>query len=293
MRSALVDAGLSAPSDRFDDDALRAAYDHSERNWWVHAGYNDYGTGFRSDTGFRPQVDVTQWNVSGAKVWWADGDGWFNRIGLGGEVDRTATQAGELVREEVESWLNVNLPREAFLYVGAGARNQVFETVEFEQTFVATDFTIRATRDLWLGLAAEHGDWIDFASVLPADRLVLRPQITYNVGRRLELEYRHTYQTLDRDDGRVFEIHAPELRVVQQFNRRAFLRGVFQYVDVERPQDGTESRDLLAQLLFTYKVNAGTALFVGYTDVYDGTELYDLTQSQRTFFTKLSYAWLR
>ena len=61
-----------------------------------------------------------------------------------------------------------------------------------------------------------------------------------------------------------------------------------------------ESRDLFAQLLFSYKLNPRTALYVGYTDdrtnlgVVDDRELFtdDLTQVGRTIFAKVSYAWV-
>ena len=42
-------------------------------------------------------------------------------------------------------------------------------------------------------------------------------------------------------------------------------------------------------------LNPRTALFAGYTDTRQGAEIgerdFDLRQTRRTFFTKLSYAW--
>ncbi len=59
----------------------------------------------------------------------------------------------------------------------------------------------------------------------------------------------------------------------------------------------TLSRALAANLLFTYRVNAGTVFFVGYDDHYQQGHLIDNTlfqtsefqQTNRAFFTKLSY----
>lgn len=39
------------------------------------------------------------------------------------------------------------------------------------------------------------------------------------------------------------------------------------------------------------KVNPRTVWFVGYTDNRMGTDEYVLTQQDRTFFTKVGYAW--
>jgi hypothetical protein len=45
-----------------------------------------------------------------------------------------------------------------------------------------------------------------------------------------------------------------------------------------------------AQLLFSYKVNPRTVLFLGYSGNHLGNQDFGLTQSDRTFFTKIGYA---
>ena len=47
---------------------------------------------------------------------------------------------------------------------------------------------------------------------------------------------------------------------------------------------------LNTQLLFTYKLNPRTVLYLGYSDQYRGNEAYRLTQKNRTLFAKISYA---
>ena len=54
-----------------------------------------------------------------------------------------------------------------------------------------------------------------------------------------------------------------------------------------------ESRDIFAQLLFSYKVNAQTALYFGYVSGASETDQSPLTQTNRTVFGKVSYAWLK
>jgi hypothetical protein len=54
-----------------------------------------------------------------------------------------------------------------------------------------------------------------------------------------------------------------------------------------------ESRDVFAQLLFSYKVNAQTALSFGYVSGANATDQSPLTQTNRTVFGKVSYAWLK
>jgi hypothetical protein len=50
---------------------------------------------------------------------------------------------------------------------------------------------------------------------------------------------------------------------------------------------------LFTQLLFSYKINPQTVLFLGYTDSGIGTANIDLTRASRTFFLKIGYALVR
>ena len=77
-----------------------------------------------------------------------------------------------------------------------------------------------------------------------------------------------------------------------------FVRAILQFRDIERDPDPfglavePDSEQLFTQLLFSYKVNAETVLFVGYSENRLGSMNLDLTQSDRTFFVKLSFAWV-
>ena len=283
----------------FSDDALRVSYNHSVRGWWTNFRYEDFGAGYRSDLGFRPQVDVTKWVAGGAKVLWGDEDSFFNRIGVGGDIDRAETQSGELLEEEVETWLNLDGPKQSFTYVGFGNRTRVFEGVEFDQWFQNFFFGFEPNGNTWLGFNANFGDAIDFDHTRPADRMSLRPEVRYNLGRHLLVRYVHTYLTLDVEGGQLFRIHVPEARVVYQFNTKAYVRMILQYTDIKRDislyEDKIEPRtkDLLTQILFAYKLNPQTAIYVGYTGGFMGDQRIDLTEADRVLFTKLSYAWVR
>jgi len=52
------------------------------------------------------------------------------------------------------------------------------------------------------------------------------------------------------------------------------------------------AEDLFTQLLFSYKLNPQTVLFVGYSDNSAAFDQVDLTRADRTFFVKVGYAWI-
>jgi len=282
------------------DEALQVEYLHTKRGWWVLAEYGDLGDGFRADMGFLPQVGYERWAVSGARVWWGEEGDFHRRLAWGGSTGRRTRQGGELLGEYVESWVNLNGPRESFLSVDVTAQNQRYDGVDFEdQIWVHTWYEIQAAEDLNLVFHQDFGDWIDYTHARPAKRTLVQPALVYNLGRHLLLRYNHTYSALRVDGGRLFRVHAPEVRVVYQFNTRTFVRAVLQYTDIRRNaalyEDEVEPRakDLFTQLLFTYKVNPQTALYVGYTDSRAGAEEYGLTPASRSLFVKLGYAWVR
>ena len=92
-----------------------------------------------------------------------------------------------------------------------------------------------------------------------------------------------------RVDELVFDVKILRTFTTYQFTNRFLLRNIMQY--------NTLNKTLGANLLFTYRVNAGTVFFIGYDDHYEQGNLLDavryptsaLQRTNRAFFTKLSY----
>jgi len=291
---------LGVDEDPLQDSAIALEYNHGVRNWWVNSRYEDFGKGFRSDLGFRPRVGYQSLRVSGARVWWGEKGDFFRRSAWGGAAFRSKQQSGDLLDQGVQSWFNFQGPRQSFVSVVGTISTRGFSGQEFDLWNAGASFNMQATADISLGLSAEIGDSIDFTNVQPAEETQLRPFIRYHLGRHLNLQYTHIFSALDVEGGRLFRVHAPELRVVHQFDTRTFIRAIFQYTDIWRDPSlytattvDERTRTLLTQLLFSYKVNPQTALYAGYTDNQLGNDEFDLTRTDRTFFLKLGYAWVR
>ena len=100
------------------------------------------------------------------------------------------------------------------------------------------------------------------------------------------------------DAGRVFTANLTQGRFVYYLGTRAFARVILQYLDLDQNQElytqpvEPHTKQLFSQLLFSYKVNPQTVVFVGYSDNSQGTQSLALTRSDRTFFVKFGYAWV-
>ena len=287
------------PSGRFSDEAHRVRYAHNARLWDWWAEYTDVGRNFRADMGFMPRGDYTFLVGGLRRTWWGDEEDWFTEIRLGGEWDLTEDQSGQLLEEEVEVNLDISGPRLSHLFVGLGTRDQFFDGVAFDDMrFLNSWFEIEPVGDLWLGLFVGGGDAIDFANTRRGTRLFLEPSLRLNLGLRLRLTLDHDLQRFDVDGGELFEANLTQLRLVYQLNVRTFVRTILQYRHVARNPDlyvdevDAETERLFTQLLFSYKINPQTVLFVGYADNREGDATFDLTESNRTLFFKFGYAFV-
>ena len=297
-----VAASFAQRSGSLSDSAFRVDYRHNTRNWWWKAVYSDIGTDFRADAGFLPQVDYRRPEAGLQYTWWGEeGKNWWSRIWLGGDWDRTETQDGRMLENEFETWLQFQGPLQSFVSFDIGIRDRSFRRRVFQDQFFY-NILVEATphKSLFVYFEANGGNHIDFTDVRPARRLRLNPYARYRATRNLELSLSHTRESLDLDGGsRLFTANLTEARIVYQFNLRMFLRTLVQYTDIRRDQTqyltdiNSRSRRFFPQVLFSYKINPQTVLFVGYSSTRLGEESrIDLTEDARTFFVKVGYAWL-
>jgi len=283
--------------DTFDGHAYRASWDYDTRLWDAWARYADVGRGFRADLGFMPQVDYRLLDGGFTRTWWGEEDDAFTRIDLSGEWEQTEDQSGGRLSERTEMTFSIGLPRQTTWTAGGGQRDRVFNRVRFEEQFVWTELKTRPSGSLFASLYVRSGDQIDFANTRSGDELVIEPAIETRLGRHVTANLSHSYQTLRVDGGRLFTAHLSQLRFVYQFNPRAFARAIVQYADIERDPElylgEVEARQesLFTQLLFSYKLNPQTVLFVGTSDNALGTDSIELRDESRSYFFKIGYAW--
>jgi predicted porin len=150
-------------------------------------------------------------------------------------------------------------------------------------------------------MSVNKGDQIDFANSRLGDQLRLEPWVNWNANRHLLITLQHTAARLDDQAGeRIFDADLTDLRLTWQFNVRSFLRFTTQQQNIERnvaqfidPDTDAQTESRGAQLLYSYQLNPQTVVYAGYSDNHmDNDDLASLTKTDRTFFLKLSYAWV-
>lgn len=289
-----------------DGTAVRAAYDHGSRYWTWYARYEDVDPGFRADLGFMPKVGYSTYVGGLEHTWWAkEKDSWYTSFELGGDWDMTRGTHGVTLERELETWVSLNGPLQSNYNIDTGWRDRYWNGVTFDERFTHVHATIRPSGSLSLFFNGTVGDTIDFAHTRPGDLLRITPEVVLNLGRRLSLDLQHDLQKVDVKGGELLELNVSQLRAAYQLNLRTLFRAILQYTDLRYNTDlytaepvDPKSEHLFSQLLFAYKLNPQTVLFLGYSDNSLGGELLDspqpldLTRSDRTLFLKIGYALL-
>jgi hypothetical protein len=290
--------GFGRPDEGFSGHAAYVGYTHSTRNWGGRLSYYDVGEGFRADLGFMPQVDYRQGHTTLWRTLYGDEEDWYTRMEFEVDFGQEETQDGNLLSREFEASWSFESALQSFFFAQISRNRNAYLGEQFVLNRQYLSFNARPVGSLQLGISGYFGDWIYYTHVQPAKRLRVGPWFVYTFGRNLTVDFSHSLYRLTVDGGRLFLANLSELRLVYQFNIRTFIRAIFQYRDTRYDPDlyaeaiEAKQRLLFTQFLFSYKINPRTVLFLGYSDNYYGENGLSLTQTDRTFFVKLGYAWV-
>jgi len=285
------------PEGTFADTAVSVNYDHSSRHagWW--GVYEKIGDGFRSDLGFIPRVGYRDLEVGAERRWNAESDRWWSRLVAGGRLRRSDAPGGGSLGRSGEVFVNYQGTLQSFFSVTARRSRETFEEVEFDKIGFELGGQVKPVPSLEIGFAALFGDHIDYARVRLGHRRRIRPRVAWSVGKHLEVRLEETFERMTVEGDVLYDAALTEALLSYQFDARTFLRGTLHYTVYDygpiAATPGQDSRTLFGQLLFSYKVNPRTVVFVGYAQNGLGTEDYRVAVSDRTLFVKLGYAWLR
>jgi hypothetical protein len=284
------------PNGKFTGSAFDGAYSHSTRNVYLSAHYQDVTPNFRADVGFADQTGTKLYDVEGRYIWRKNPGHWYTTLIARNQYVYMSDHNDQLLQKYFRSWINYNGPLQSYFSLQTNFGKRAYMGKEFNDNYLDLYFRARPSGSLYLWLRGAFGDRIDFANVQAGTRVRLNPGIQYNLGRHFYLELDHVFERLNVDAGELYTANLSNIRLVYQFNRRAFLRTILQYADYQynsqlylQPRD-PEYKHLFSQVLFSYKINPQTVLFLGYSDDYYGYSDISLKQNNYTFFLKIGYA---
>jgi hypothetical protein len=281
----------------FTGTALDIKYTHDTRNWDLVARYQDLSQGFRADLGFMPQVNYRKGAVSTSYTWYGKRGSWFRQLLLNGGYRYSADQDGKLINSGANLMLDYRGPMLSYITLQADKFRETYFNMEFDQFNFYVYIHFKPRTYLEFTFVGNFGNRIDYANGRLGDRVRMNPAVSIKPGRHMKLGLGHVFERLKVDDGRLYTANISYLSGAYHLSVRTFFRAILQYVNYNYnsalygfPID-PEYKRLFSQFLFSYKINPRTVFFLGYSDNYLGNQDFSLTQKDRTFFAKLSYAW--
>ena len=268
-----------------------------KKNYVLFGSYEDFSPDFRADMGFEPQVDYRNFELGGGYIYVGTENSFFSQITAVANYDQSNDHRGDLLEKELETNLSLNGPMQSTFTTVVGVREKVYKQESFSQFFNHIMFSIRPTGSLYFDILLSYGDEIDYTHVRAGKYLQINPEVIWNLGTHFNINLSYLYRWLKIDGERLFLAQLPQMSLIYHLNNRAFFRAILQYQDIDRNlalyEDEVDSKTqtLFSQLLFSYKLNPRTVLFLGYSDNYLGFYDINLTQTDRTFFLKIGYAW--
>ena len=288
---------LYAGSQHRDDEGAErtgptahVAYDRRGRNLSYGASFDTVDPNFRTDTGFVQRVDTRSARGNAGYQWWPD-----NLVinwGPFASYGRIYDFAGTLQDEQTGAGVRATLANGIITVANVNRDLERYGGLDFLKTSAFIGGGASASRKVAFGGFLNWGDQIRYGDDPFLGRSVnttvfanLRPTSRLSADLTLITSRLHDPMT----EALVFDVKILRTFTTYQLTNRLSLRNIMEFNSL--------NRTLGANVLFTYRVNAGTVFFVGYDDHYQQGDLFDavrfpttaLRQTNRAFFTKLSY----
>jgi hypothetical protein len=305
-------AEYGAPSETLHDFTLSLFYIHSSRNFGMWGEFLEVGEGFRADLGFVPRVGFRQVRYGSEWEWVPDADSWFTQLEIEGEIWQIEDELGRLLKREYNTAFTYQGALQSYAYLAAKKVTETYNGLEFDLNDLQLYSSINPNGNSYLWFNMAYGDQIDYVNTQLGERLRLQPGASLNLGKHFRIHTDLTYERMTVGSAHLFTANIAQASAAYQFNTRAFLRAIVQHYSIDYNIDQyegglpSEEKELLTQLLFSYKLNPRTVLFFGYSDTSAGQQLaryqvvnpnsthqqsYGLTLVERTIFAKIGYAW--
>ncbi len=285
-------------TDPFDGDALFVNFLHWARTFGYGFTYQGLTDNFRADYGFIPRVGYHSYDAFVQPIFWTKGQKWFHRISFFLRGLRFTDRKGELTDQDIQIGMDYQGPVQSIFRPTLFIQKEWYNGVMYDKTQFQAYIDFRPRGGMKWTVLTLFGGAIDYENSLPAKSFLIQPTLDISFGKHISLALNDTFQRLSREGDKVYSVNLLQAKLVYNFNVRTFFRVILQYQHLKQNQAlylfpvDAETKTLFTQVLFSYKVNPQTKLFIGYSDNQLGLTEFPLTRRNRTFFLKIGYAFI-
>jgi hypothetical protein len=280
----------------FGGNGVQTEFMHMTRNWQAFASYSDISASFRADYGFLPRVDVRTFDAEVHRLFWGDGKRWFSRLQFWLRSYYTTDHDGRMTDSRIALGGTYQGPLQSQVSAIGRLNREFYLGRTYDVSDLVLGLALKPAGGMSFGLDNTLAKAIDYNNNRPAETLQVGPWMELGLGTHINLTVYHSLERLESSGLRTYTANLSQVRLIYNFNVRSFVRAIVQYRDVNRVPDryifpvDPHSKGIFTQLLFSYKINPQTVLFLGYSDNSLGLQGIDITRTDRTFFFKIGYA---
>jgi len=269
---------------RYSGNAWYARLSRSSRKLQYSSTYTDRSPGFRADLGYIPRTDIREFKNQLAYQWWREHKTVVN-FGPAITILGNWTRRGQTQDWEADFEWDMQFTRLTSLSFVRTEAFELYQGLGFRKGY--NTYTLSSEWYKWLAVqgAYAHGSGVNYYPAagyqpFPAGWQYGSLDLTLRPTPRLLLEEKYIYSHLETRPGwqctsaatAVYNNHIVRSKVNYQFTRELSIRAILDYSGV-LPNTSLVALDrtkrLSYDLLLTYLLHPGTALYVGYTDIYE------------------------
>ncbi len=284
------------PDGKFTGSALDVFFKHESRNIGYQVYYQQVNPNFRADLGFMPQVGYKRLIALFIAACWRNPGHWYTFMNVTPRFDYAEDSNGNLIHKQASLSIRYQGSMQSILILSGNFGEQAYMGQVFDTNYGTLQFIFQPSKAFTFQFNAIAGSQIDYNNVRQGSSYTVNPVVTYRLGRHIYLYLDHVFEYFKIPQGRLYTANVSNFSFIYQFNRRALLRTILQYRDYDYNAQNylfpvnPQYQHLFSQVLFSYKINPYTVLFLGYSDDYYGLQHIPITQNNRTFFLKIGYA---
>jgi len=286
--------------DHIEDSAHFIRYEHATDNWNYSLHFQEFGKDFRADSGFIPQVAYNKYKAKGGYIWHADNP-WWSQLELEFDWDISHDDSGNVIERGFETAIKIEAIGQSKIKIKTGNHNKIYGAASYPGHFYALKVNTKPYAGIDLSAELEWADTVDTDNERPGEEQKMELIAGINIGQHLLLEITWEREQLEVTGGRLFTAEAQDIRINYQFTNNSRLRLSLINEKVNKDtqlylnpyNEDAKEREKSYQLIYSYKLNPQSVFFMGYGEnVYSNDETEQWFSDEKTFFIKISHAWL-
>lgn len=306
---------IKSSNGSFNEHAFKLNFNHNSEYWLIDLDHQSIGDEFRADLGFMPKVDIKTDSIFIKRSIYSTQGSQWQEAGIAGKWEIIHNINNELIERALTTRFSIDGPMQSYFELNLVHSEKVGiryddtnadidgNTSSFNEDQIELYASIKPDSRTNFSLELTVGDKVDYVNDRLGDLIQLEGNVAVFITDHLEFDFYQTYSKLDAknsygNNSNVYIANISELRLSYQFDIQSYLKLSLVYSDVDKNPDNndfinsTQSKDLASQLIYAYKLNPQTVFFLGYSDnSFQDDDLTKLTRTEKTFFTKVSYAW--